>query len=160
MWPYHTFGSLTEIIHLFPFPCQTHRIKKNEQGKRDSNPRERFWRPSYCHCMIPLYAAVMILRPQRIILYTKISQSAREKFNSCKKLYKRFHTPRISYILSSKGHIQKSPGIEDFKFFSLSYTSSCPDHPAHRHIRPRTLHGQDAPFHSRRRLSPVGSHPR
>ena len=24
------------------------------QGKRDSNPRERFWRPSYCRCMIPL----------------------------------------------------------------------------------------------------------
>ena len=24
------------------------------QGKRDSNSHERFWRPSYCHCMIPL----------------------------------------------------------------------------------------------------------
>ena len=26
-----------------------------KQGKRDSNPRERFWRPRYCRCMIPLY---------------------------------------------------------------------------------------------------------
>ena len=27
-----------------------------KQGKRDSNSRERFWRPSYYHCMIPLGA--------------------------------------------------------------------------------------------------------
>ena len=26
------------------------------QGKRDSNPHERFWRPSYCRCMIPLFS--------------------------------------------------------------------------------------------------------
>lgn len=25
-----------------------------KQGKRDLNPRERFWRPQYCRCMIPL----------------------------------------------------------------------------------------------------------
>ena len=27
-----------------------------KQGKRDSNPHERFWRPAYCRCMIPLYS--------------------------------------------------------------------------------------------------------
>ena len=29
-----------------------------KQGKRDSNPRERFWRPQYCRCMIPLYIII------------------------------------------------------------------------------------------------------
>ncbi len=29
------------------------------QGKRDSNSHERFWRPSYCHCMIPLGAIIL-----------------------------------------------------------------------------------------------------
>ena len=33
----------------------------NEQGKRDSNPRERFWRPSYCHCMIPLWQNTFVI---------------------------------------------------------------------------------------------------
>ena len=33
-----------------------------EQGKKDSNPQQRFWRPTCCHYTIPLRNGVIITR--------------------------------------------------------------------------------------------------
>ena len=51
------------MMQEFPVKQKRHRILRClKQGKRDSNPHERFWRPAYCRCMIPLYLSLYMTK--------------------------------------------------------------------------------------------------
>ena len=67
-----------------------------KQGKRDSNPHERFWRPAYCRCMIPLYSLFLTQKSE----YFRIRSICLQNYT----LKTSFHLSHILFPDLPSGH--------------------------------------------------------